>query len=96
MSTYWGYVCESHDPPLTSEHWFNHGEEVLTQAYTLERQGQWPNDTEFMLKYPALDPSPMPIDHRGYVTTWPIEWLREHPNCTVALHNEYGDRKPLT
>jgi hypothetical protein len=42
VSTYWGYVCESHNPPLISEHWFNHGEDVLTDAYRKERAGEWP------------------------------------------------------
>lgn len=29
MSTYWGYKCMSHDPPLESEYWYNHGDEKL-------------------------------------------------------------------
>jgi hypothetical protein len=33
VSTYWGYVCESHNPPLESEHWINHGEDVLVATF---------------------------------------------------------------
>ena len=91
MSTYWGYVCDSHDPPLISERWFNHGEAVLTDAYTRERAGQWPTDPNIT----AWD-EPVPVvSSGGYETTAPISWLREHPRCTLALHNEYGDRQAL-
>jgi len=87
MSTYWGYVCQSHDPELESERWFNHGEDVLAEVYRIERAGDWPND--------PLD-DPRPVGHREYNTNAPIVWLREHPRCQVALRSEYGDTKPLT
>lgn len=90
MSTYWGYVCVSHDPPLESEHWFNHGEDVLVDAFLRERAGEWPNDPSFT----AWD-EPVPLVLRGYETTSPISWLREHPRCEVALRNEYGDIRPI-
>lgn len=90
MSTYWGYVCQSHDPHLESERWFNHGEDVLTEAYQLERAGEWPNDPA----WPLLD-EPRDVKHRGYFTSAPIHWLREHPKCQVALRSEYGDTKSL-
>lgn len=88
MSTYWGFVCESHDPPLVSEHWFNHGEEPLRFAATAVRAGTWPeSDDEWH--------DPKPVEHMGYRTTSPIEWLRKHPKCSIALHSEYGDTRPI-
>lgn len=91
MSTYWGYVCDSHDPPLISERWFNHGEEVLIDVFRKERAGEWPMD----MAYPLLE-DPMPVVWRnGYETTAPIRWLRKHPHCTVNLHSEYGERQKL-
>jgi hypothetical protein len=90
MSTYWGYVCESHDPPLESERWFNHGADMLTEVFLQERAGEWPNDPE-MLHWEE----PVPVVHRGHATTAPIEWLRQHPRCAIALRNEYGDRRPI-
>lgn len=95
MSTYWGFVCESHDPPLESEHWFNHGDKVLIDLFIRERAGVWPVDTAKLERFPALGPEPMPVEHRGYVTTAPVDWLREHPRCSIALRNEYGDRRAL-
>ena len=91
MSTYWGFACVSHDPPLTSERWFNHGEGTLRQAFRLERAGAWPNDPDM----PEVLEEPLPVAHRGHATTAPIQWLREHPRCTVVLRNEYGDTEPL-
>jgi hypothetical protein len=86
VSTYWGYVCESHDPPLASEHWFNHGEDTLAALVRAVRNGSWPVD--------EID-EPAPVDHMGYATSAPVRWLREHPRCTIALHNEYGATKPI-
>ena len=77
MSTYWGYVCKSHEPPIESEHWFNHGYLTLEQVFRKERAGEWPDQEDVM--------------HRGYATKEPIQWLRQHPHCEVALRNEYGD-----
>ncbi len=82
MSTYWGYQCISHDPPLTSEHWFNHGEETLRDLFAKVRAGTWPDDDIL---------GPAPVDHRGYATNSPPVWLMEHPECEVVLNNEYGD-----
>jgi len=90
VSTYWGYACVSHEPPIVSEHWFNHGDEALAKVFCLERAGEWPVDD----RWPELG-DPVPMVHRHYETTVPIVWLREHPNCTVVLHNEYGDTKPV-
>ena len=81
MSTYWGYVCESHDPPLASDHWFNRGDDTLADVYRQVRAGTWPTT--------------LVADHCGYRTTAPIEWLHQHPHCRVALHSEYGEHRPI-
>lgn len=91
MSTNWGFACVSHDPPLISDHWFNHGAEALRQVFRLERAGAWPNDPDL----PVVLGEPLPVEHRGYATSSPIRWLRDHPRCQVVLHNEYGDTEPL-
>lgn len=90
MSTNWGFVCLSHDPPLASEHWFNHGEDVLRDAWQKERADEWPDDPKF-----TAWAEPLPVVLRSAATASPIFWLRQHPNCTVGLHNEYGDIEPL-
>lgn len=90
MSTHWGYTCLSHDPPLSSDTWFNHGEQILLHAYQTERAGQWPRDPAIT----AWD-EPVPVYNGGHGTTAPIEWLRQHPRCNVALRNEYGDVQPI-
>lgn len=91
MSVNWGYACTSHDPAIRSERWFNHGEELLIGIYTLHKMGIWPN-----VKQEFFDDEPVEVNVPGFpVTNSPIVWLREHPNCTVVLQNEYGDRKPI-
>jgi hypothetical protein len=90
LSTNWGYACISHDPPLVSECWFNHGEEVLVDAFLRERAGQWPSDPSGGDVEWA---EPMPVTLRSYATTSPIYWLREHPRCEVVLHNEDGETR---
>lgn len=42
MSTSWGYVCESHDPPIESERWLNHGDDALIDLFQKVRGGEWP------------------------------------------------------
>lgn len=106
MSTYWGYVCETHDPPIVSERWFNRGETVLHRVFELERAGEWPNVPESDPLYLAYEGEPMPVHQYaddligttgpyGVGTPHPVMWLREHPRCKVALRNEYGDREEL-
>lgn len=55
MSTYWGYVCESHDPPIESDHDLNHGDDALIDLYWKVRNGEWPRSAdlvpEFRLAY---------------------------------------------
>ena len=86
MSTYWGYVCQSHDPELISERWFNHGEDHLRWVYAAMRGGTYPKDRwgDYL-----------GTDHLGYTTAAPAYWLAEHPRCTVALRNEYGEVESL-
>lgn len=81
MSTYWGYSCRSHTPPLNSEMWFNHGDKALGKALDAFKAGTWPTD--------EWD-SPLPMSHSGYSTASPLYWLHEHPNCDVGIINEYG------
>lgn len=84
MSTHWGYVCQSHDPELESDDWFNHGEARLIELLRIERAGHWLNDE-------WGNPTSVPeLEHAG-----PIYWLREHPRCKVALRNEYGATKEI-
>ena len=92
MSTRWGYACVSHDPPLLTERWLNHGDGILAEAFHIERAGKWPDDPE----WPRLE-NPMPVLYtNGHpATAEPIHWLRRHPHCEVILQNEYGDTKPI-
>lgn len=87
MSTHWGFVCQSHDPELISEAWFNHGDGFLTQVFATVRAGQWPENE-------WGEPEPTRFGGHGEVVG-PIYWLREHPRCKVALRNEYGVTKEI-
>lgn len=75
MSTYWGYVCVSHDPPIESEHWHNHGEQRLVDALKARAS------------YAAV---PLDHDYGGDQLPPEGYWLRQHPHCRVLLRNEYG------
>jgi hypothetical protein len=90
MSTYWGYVCRSHDPEIESEHWFNQGAALLAGVYQKVRAGSWPDGADMGgWKEPAL------VEHNGYETAGPVLWLEEHPRCDVALRSEYGDTREI-
>jgi hypothetical protein len=90
LSTYWGFVCRSHDPEIESEHWFNCGAALLADVYQKERAGEWPDDDGYEYGEPAT------INHDGYPpTTAPIIWLRAHPRCDVALRSEFGDTREI-
>lgn len=95
MSKRWGYVCQSHDPEITSDTWLNHGADVLAEAYRRERGGEWPDDRAWSAQWPDLDAKPAPIEHNGEEWQGGIHWLREHPRCVVALRSEYGEIRPL-
>ena len=86
MSTNWGYVCKSHEPNITSTMWLNHGEEILETVFVLERNGLWPNEPDVNFPSDQWDPVDVPYLDEN----WPVCWLREHPNCVIALKNEYG------
>lgn len=92
MSTYWGYVCRSHDPELESEHWFNRGAAVLADAFHKELAGEWPNNPQFTN---WEEPEPVIAPSGNHQTTEPIYWLRQHPHCDVALRSEYGDTREI-
>lgn len=89
MSTYWGFVCRSHDPEIESEQWFNCGAAVLADAFQKERAGDWLNSEQFDEPLPVVAPG------GTWVTSEPIYWLRQHPVCDVALRSEYGDTREL-
>ena len=91
MSTDWGYVCKSHEPNITSEAWLNHGDEVLKTVFVLERNGLWPNEPD--ANFPPDEWGPVKVPYLDQ--DWPVRWLREHPNCVVALKNEYGIEESL-
>lgn len=82
MSKHWGYVCRTHDPVLISEHWFNHGEDALSELYRKFHAEPWPVNEWGELEETFV---------HGERTATPVYWLREHRNCDVALHNEYND-----
>lgn len=91
MSTYWGFVCRSHDPEIESEHWFNRGAALLADAYQKQRAGEWPN----IEGLPWPEPQGVEPPGGGFPKTDPIHWLRAHPACDVALRSEYGDTREL-
>lgn len=89
MSTYWGFVCRSHDPEIESEHWFNRGAAVLADAFQKERSGE-------ILNNQYGEPTQTIKSPLGtYETFEPIYWLRQHPRCDVALRSEYGDTREI-
>lgn len=89
MSNYWGYVCLSHDPPMYSEQWLNHGEEALRAAWEQSRTPEgWPAVPKIPGVNDLLGDDPMPIDHRGVPHSGPGGWLWEHPRCRVGLHDQ--------
>lgn len=51
MSKYWGYVCESHDPPIESDHWLNHGDDALIDLFHKVRNGEWPKSAEMVPEF---------------------------------------------
>jgi hypothetical protein len=107
MSTSWGYVCESHDPPLESERWLNHGESVLIDVFLKERAGEWPSFREdpssawsgepFAVLPVGGQAEPVPPRPGGGTPPYSgiVPWLREHPHCKIALRSEYGDRRKI-
>lgn len=95
MSTEYGYVCKDHDPELGSELFLanDRGAKALRTLFVMERAGKW-NDTPDVL-FPD-QPEMTPLRVGEYESALPVQWLREHPNCTVALVDEYGNQHALT
>lgn len=92
MSHDWGYGCITHDPPLESEHWLNHGADTLRRVFRVVRAGSWPQ-TE---PWPGADyTDPMPVEHHGYQHTGVVPWLLAHPRCEVVVVDEYGVAEPI-
>ena len=77
MSTYWGYRCTSHDPPLDSETWLNHGEDELERGL---------RDRDAIVRAVAhVEEFFDPFDAPAW---W--YWLAKHPRCAVVVVNEYN------
>ena len=74
MSESWGYVCESHDPPLESDRWLNRGADALADLARKMRDGTWPLaadlDPEYALAY-GDEPAPMEY-WRGETSAVPV------------------------
>lgn len=97
MSNYWGYVCLSHDPPMYSERWLNHGEEALRAAWEQSRTPEgWPAAPKIPGVNDLLGDDPMPLEHRGFSHSSPGAWLWEHLRCRVGLHDQRGALIELT
>lgn len=95
MSKHYGFICQSHNPSLISDHWLNWGQEVLAEVYRRERAGAWPDDEAYAAQWPGSAPEPLPVTHGTERYEGIVPWLREHPHCVVALHNEYGEVESL-
>ena len=95
MSKYWGFRCASHDPPIDSERWLNHGDQALADALVRVRAGAWPTTANYSRSGRFLDAEDVPLVWRDWPHTEPVAWLRQHPHCHVQLVSEYGDvREP--
>ena len=97
MSWDWGYVCKSHEPNIKSEHWYHHGDDLLILMYHLVRADMWPKQPD-----PLWDEEQwgyQPVVHRKITSeggdTYAVDWLKQHPNCEIALQDEYGKEKPI-
>jgi hypothetical protein len=84
MSTYWGYYCK--DCKKETDHWINHGEEVLTVLKKHEKilnTAVKESDGWIEIHLMGFD-----IDD-----DYPLEWLEKHRGHNIVLKNEYGDEK---
>jgi hypothetical protein len=81
LSTYWGYRCLSHDPPLDSERLSNHHADMLVA--TLRARPH-------VLK--AIEVGHL---HGGFITPEWWRFLVDHPRCEVVVVNEYGETLPV-
>lgn len=111
MSTYWGYVCLSHDPPIEGSRDLNHGDDALIDLYWKVTAGDWPMASE--LVPPGLERAyegelapmvmegslavPVPPQQGGGAPPWgsPLSFLQQHPHCVIVVQSEYGDRRSM-
>lgn len=80
MSTYWGYYCRTCSKE--SEHWHNHGEELLAEFYEAWRVVH------------ALQPRwvSVRVGQPWDYCEWELgDFLKDHEGHDIALHSEYGD-----
>jgi len=104
VSKHWGYVCVSHDPPLASERFGNHADDILRDIHRAHRagtlamepevheSGPFAGQTNYTRDYVAL---PMHHGSDHYKSTAPMNWLDDHPRCEIMLRSEYGDIEPI-
>jgi hypothetical protein len=84
MSTDWGYWCRTCD--ATSQTWLNHGEAQLARLWELRRcVATLHGAADGLIEVEALGAG-----------TSPAWWVSQHWQHTVALENEYGDRRDIT
>jgi hypothetical protein len=83
VSTYWGYYCRTCDE--ASEHWLNHGDDVLAEFYNV-----WQVVKDIGTGLVGLRTD------SGWADDAMSVFLEEHVGHNIALHNEYGDVKDLS
>ena len=82
MSTYWGYYCRTCN--VASDHWHNHGEELLTEFY----------DVWHVVK--ELQPAWIEVrTHSQWADLEMTTFLEDHKGHGIALQSEYGDVKDM-
>lgn len=110
MSTYWGYVCLSHDPPIEAERDLNHGDDALIDLYWKFTGGDWPMASELAphaalayegemapMEMVGTQAVPVPPISGGGAPPWtsPLSFLQQHPHCVIAVQSENGDRRSM-
>lgn len=80
MSTYWYFVCLSHDPNLSEDEFTQHTDDDAFKA-ALKLANTRPLNEDF-------EP-----DEDDYFGMNAARFLRQHPYCELAIRNEYGERR---
>ena len=87
MSTDWGYKCNDCD--IESDHWLNHGENTLTEAYRIY------NELKLYNYQSGLVTVTLEFDFSEYFISEIKEFLNEHSRHNMVLCSEYGRELPL-
>jgi len=80
MSTYWGYVCL--DCNVETDHWHNHGEDLLREYYDLYKVVQ-----DIPTKYSWVG---ITVLCNALAADEMQEFLSAHYGHHVAIRSEYG------